>query len=241
MIFEVLMYLGIATGYYIFSASLTLLIKKIANPSTELWRKMLHLIAVNFVFVLLNVFPTWDMAVIVVFSFMAVVYVILTLIEHLPQYSKVLAQRKEGEIKSSLILVFMMFIILTAVFWGYLGTSWRYVIMVAVLAWGYGDASAALVGKLYGRHYLEHRFIEGKKTIEGTLVMFAVAALTIFITITLFAGLSLQVCFLLAFGVAPVCAIVELFSRSGSDTITVPCSAAFATFVIMSVLMMLGV
>jgi len=77
-----------------------------------------------------------------------------------------------------------------------------------------------LVGKLYGRHYLEHRFIEGKKTIEGTLVMFAVAALTIFITITLFAGLSLQVCFLLALGVAPVCAIVELFSRSGSDTIT---------------------
>ena len=113
--------------------------------------------------------------------------------------------------------------------------------MVAVLAWGYGDASAALVGKLYGRHYLEHRFIEGKKTIEGTLVMFAVSALTIFVTTTIFAGLSLQICLLVALGVAPVCAIVELFSRSGSDTITVPCSAAFATFMIMSILMLLGV
>ena len=240
MINEVLIYLGIAIGYYIFSASLALLIKKIVKVSSELWRKMLHLIAFNFVFVLLYVFPTWQIAVTIVFVFMTAVYMILTLIEHLPQYSSSLSERKDGEIKMSLILICVMFIILTVLFWGNLGTSGKYIILISVMAWGYGDAAAALFGKRYGRHYLEHRFIEGKKTMEGTLAMFVVSLLAIFFTTTIYAGISLNISFIIAIIVAPICTIVELFSRHGADTITVPSSAAIATYLITYLLTFMG-
>jgi len=41
--------------------------------------------------------------------------------------------------------------------------------------------------------------------------------------------------------VAPVCAVVELFSNRGLDTITVPISAGLAVLILMTFLSLLGV
>lgn len=232
MLQEGLKGLAILIGYYLIAGSLTLLLKKILNPPSELIRKILHLICVMSVFLLLNVFDTWYMAVFSILTFIILVYPVLSVIEHYPIYKKFLSERKNGEVKMSLIIVCMMLIILIAVFWGWLGASWKYIIVIAVMAWGYGDAVAALVGKAFGRHYIEHRLVEGKKTLEGTLAMFVVAWLAIFITMMIYAVMPWYLCLLVALLVAPICAIVELFSKGGTDTITVPLSAAILLFVL---------
>ena len=109
------------------------------------------------------------------------------------------------------------------------------------MAWGFGDAAAALVGKAFGRRPILHPRIEGKKTVEGTVAMFVVAGLTIFLTLLIYAGQSCRVSLGVALLVAPVSAAVELFSPRGMDTLTVPLSTAFAILPLMSILALLGV
>lgn len=208
---------------------------------SELFRKFLHIICVCLVLLPVKIFSTWYSAVLAVLLFMLLVYPILTLAEHLPRYGKFFSERKKGEVKMSLVLVSLMVVILITIFWGWLGTSWKYNIVVAVMAWGLGDAAAALVGKAFGRHFIEHRLVEGKKTMEGTLAMFIVSSLAIFITTMIYAIGPWYLCLAIALLVAPVCAIVELFSHRGSDTITVPLSAAISTFMLVSFISYLGV
>jgi len=181
---------------------------------------------------LLNAASSWQMTIIAVVLFAIVIYPILALLERFPQYARFFSQRQPGEVKSSLILLCLMVALLTAIFWGWLGAKWKYIIIVAIMAWGYGDAAACLVGKTFGRHYLEHRLIEGKKTLEGTLAMVIVSGLAVFFTTVKYTSLSWHVCLLVALLVAPVCALVELYSLRGIDTITVPFATAISTFVV---------
>ncbi len=241
MLHEGLTGLGVLIGYYILAGSLTLLLSKLLKIPSELIRKILHTICFMSVLLMLNLFSTWYVAVFSLLAFVSIVYPVLALAERLPLYGKFFVERKNGEIKMSLILVFLMISVLIAVFWGLLETSWKYIIVVAVMAWGFGDAAAALVGKAYGRHYIEHRLVEGKKTVEGTLSMFAVSWLAIFITTMIYTVASWYLCLVIALLVAPVCALVELFSRRGTDTITVPFSTAISIFALVSFFTFLGV
>jgi dolichol kinase len=146
---------------------------------------------------------------------------------------QLLQQRKNGEIRSSLVLVFLMMAVLTFVFWGCLGEEWKYVTVVSVMAWGFGDGAAALVGKRFGRNVVNHRWVEGKKTVEGSIAMYGVAALALFFSLFLLTATPWYYCLIAALCVAPICSVVELFSRNGTDTITVPLATAIPTFLIM--------
>ena len=127
------------------------------------------------------------------------------------------------------------------VFWGLLGTEWKYIAVVAVMAWGFGDAAAALIGKNFGRRRILHPRIEGTKTMEGTQAMFVTAGLAIFFTFLIYAGQPWLVSLAVALLVAPVCAVVELFSNRGMDTLTVPISTGLAVLSLMSLFSFLGV
>jgi dolichol kinase len=109
------------------------------------------------------------------------------------------------------------------------------------MAWGFGDAAAALVGKAFGRNRILHPRIEGAKTYEGTLAMIVVAGLAIFLTLLVYAGQPWKVSLTVAALVAPVSATVELFSNRGMDTLTVPLSVAFLVLHLMSLFSSLGV
>lgn len=85
---------------------------------------------------------------------------------------------------------------------------------------------AALVGKRWGRRRLRGRWLDGKKTAEGTLAMVAFATAAAFLTLLGYTGWPWHVCLAVAVLVAPVAALTELVTRNGMDTITVP----FATF-----------
>jgi len=207
----------------------------------ELFRKMLHVLCAMSIFLLINLFRTWHTAALALITFAFLVYPILALVERFPFYTKFFSERNKGEVKMSLIQVCLMMLVLTTVFWGLLGAGSKYIIVVGVMAWGFGDAAAALIGKAFGRHFIKHRLVEGKKTVEGTMAMFAFAGIAIFITTSLYAAAPWYHCIVIAALVAPVCAVVELFSRRGIDTITVPVSAAFSTFAVISFFSIMGI
>ncbi len=233
---------GLYIGYFIVAGILPLILfRVILKAPFELVRKMCHMVITLSIFPLVALFETWTTAVLAAIGFALIVYPVLALVERTALYQRLAVERETGEFKRSLLIVQLSISILLAVFWGALGVDWRYVAVVAVMAWGFGDAAAALVGKAFGRRRLQHPRIEGAKTLEGTLAMFTVAGLAIFLTLLIYADQPWYVSVTVALIVAPVSALVELFSRRGMDTITVPLSVAFLVLPLMSLVTWLGI
>lgn len=216
--------IGILAGYFIVCASAALFARRLIRIPTEVFRKILHTILLCSLFVWLYAFPNWWMASLAALLFIAIAYPLLSFGEKWSGYSALLTERKGGEIKNSLFLVFTMFAILNALCWGLLGQRW--LVLACICAWGFGDAAAALIGKKYGKHYLEGKYIEGRKSIEGTFAMFTVSFLSVLIVLMLFGPLPWYGSLLIAFVTAAVSAVVELFTRRGMDTVTCPFAAA---------------
>ncbi len=238
MLREGLAGLGTLIGYYLFAGSAAAVLTKLVKIPKEPGRKIFHIICAFSVFILLYGFRTWYVSALSAIALALVIYPILSLAERYPQYREILGERRGGEVKTSALLAFATMAVLTAIFWGWQNS--KYIVIVAVMTWGFGDAAAALVGKAYGRRFLRHRLIEGKKTLEGTIAMHAVSGLVVFITLMALTDMSWPLCLTIAALVAPVCALTELFSRWGSDTITVPISAAISTFAFVSLFTRLG-
>ena len=232
---------GLFICYFIVAGLPPILLKIYRDLPFEITRKMYHLVITLSIFPLLKLFSTWYMAVIAVFTFVIIIYPILTLVEGSSLFKRIAVEREGGEFKQSLIIVQISIALLIFVSWGLLGLDWQYIAVVAILAWGFGDAAAALVGKAFGRRRIEHPWIEGAKTYEGTFAMFLVAGLTIFFTLQVYADLSWFVSLPVALIVAPVSATVELFSRRGMDTLTVPLSAAVSILILLLLLSFIGV
>lgn len=70
--------------------------------------------------------------------------------------------------------------------------------------------------------------------------MFFTAGLAIFLTFLFYANQPWQVSLAVALLVAPVSAVVELFSNRGSDTLTVPISTGLAVLSLMMFYSYLG-
>lgn len=226
MLVEAMRDMGLYLGCIILLGLPAVLLKSTFNVPSEVVRKLYHLVIVLSIFPLVQLFDAWYLAVLAVCLFAAITYPILMVVESTAFYKRIAVEREGGEFKSSLIVVQTSMALLLFIAWGVLGAEWRYVAVVAVMAWGLGDAAAALVGKRWGRRRIEHPRIEGAKTMEGTQAMFVTAALAIFLTLLLYANHSWPVSLTVAVLVAPVCAVVELFSRRGMDTLTVPLAAA---------------
>ena len=98
-------------------------------------------------------------------------------------------------------------------------------VLASVYAWGIGDGAAALVGKRFGRHYIEGKHIEGRKSWEGTAAMFLMSFFSVLTVLLLRGGMSLFLCVAVAMVTAAVEAVVELFSLKGNDTVNCPIAA----------------
>lgn len=215
--------LGLVCVYFGIAASAAVLIRLFTPIHDEQFRKLLHLILLGSLPVWVHVYDLWWMAALSALLFAAVVYPILAAAEHLQGYSQLLTERKSGELKTSLLIVFTMFAVVITVCWGLLDD--QLLAVASVFAWGFGDAAAALVGKRFGRHKLRGKHIEGTKSVEGTAAMFAVSLLSVLIVLLLRGGMSVFGCVVTAYLTASVCAVVELYSLHGNDTITCPLAA----------------
>ena len=210
---------GFVLLYYVLCAGGALLIRFLTKIPDELFRKLLHFILVNSLPVFLYGFKVWWHAVLFCVIFAVAVYPILMLFEKLKGYSKTVTERKKGELRSSLLVVFSMFAFVIAVCWGLLSDKW--IALASVYAWGVGDAAAALIGKKYGAHKIHG----GKKSFEGSFAMLFFSVAFSFIFLILRGGMEWYGCLVTALCAGAVCTEVEYVTPGGFDTVTCPISA----------------
>lgn len=215
---------GALVAYFVVCATSALALRRLVAVPREVFRKTLHIILLGSIFVWTYAFRTWWVAAAAAIAFTVMVFPLLMFAERVPGYSELLTERKRGEIKHSLLVVFAMFTVLISVCWGWLGE--RYLVIASVLAWGLGDAAAALVGKRFGRHYIEGKLVEGRKSLEGTLAMFAVSFVSVMAVLLARGSVEWYVTIPTAAVTAAVCAVVELYTKGGMDTLTCPFAAA---------------
>ena len=212
--------MGTICLYFIPMASLALALRFLIKIPDELFRKLLHFILLGAFPVFLFAIESWWAAALAAVIFAVAVYPILALLEHLKAYSSFTTERKKGELKTSLLLVFGMFAAVITVCCGWLKDPW--LALASVYAWGVGDAFAAIIGKKYGKHKLHWKYIDGKKSAEGSGAMFLTSAASVAVILLLRGGLSLEGYVIIPLVTAAVSAAVELYSKNGMDTVFCP-------------------
>ena len=214
---------GAVLLYFIIAASAALLLRRLIKIKDEVFRKGLHFILLGSLLVWVLAFSVWWHAALTSICFAIAVYPILCLVEHIKGYSKFVTERKSGELKLSLLIVFAMFSAVVCICWGWLGD--KLLVLAGVYAWGFGDAVAALIGKRFGKHALTGKHIEGRKSLEGSLAMFLTSFICVCVILMFRGGLPWYGYILVPALTAAVTAAVELYSLRGTDTITCPLAA----------------
>ncbi|HSK69904.1 MAG TPA: phosphatidate cytidylyltransferase [Candidatus Limnocylindria bacterium] len=216
---------GILLAYLLLTAGGALLVRRLhPRMDRELFRKTLHVIVLFALPVFLLAFPDWRLSAAAALALAALIYPVLAIGERFRGYGELLIQRKNGEVRRSMVLLFSTYTVIIALCWGWLGD--RMLAMACVYAWGFGDAAAALVGKRFGRSALHGPLIEGRKSLEGTAAMFAVSFVSVFAIMLARGGLSVGQCLLVAALAAGASAGAELYTPGGYDTATCPAAAA---------------
>lgn len=208
--------------YYAVMATVAIILRLTLKIPNEVFRKMLHFILLGSIFVFAFGFERWWVSCLSAVIFMVIVYPILCFAEGLKNYSKTVTERKKGELKSSLLIVFSTFAIVISIAWGIFGN--RIIIISSILSWGIGDAAAALVGTKFGK-----RKIYKKKTLEGTLAGYFASFLTLLIIFLISRLTPWYFSLLTSIVVATAVSVTELYTPNGLDTFTCPTASLLVT------------
>ena len=190
------------------------------NVPQPVFRKMLHYVAMTSVQFMVLVSESWVPVVLIAVAVAVAAYPLLALGERWSGFSHFFAEKRSGEIKRSLLDLFLPQAVLTAVFYGWLNLP--YVVVAGVLTWGVGDTFAALIGICYGKHKVPFKHADRNKSWEGTIAGCLSSFVTCLAVLLLVSPFTPAKSLLLALLTAPVSAAVELFTKNGNDTITVP-------------------
>lgn len=219
---EFLRVFGIYIGYIVAFALILIIIRFTVRVPDFIFRKLLHTVAYTSIIPLLYFSDIWWISVAVEAAFLVIVVVALLLCERLPFYKGLFIEKSEHEIIISFVTLFGLMIALMAIFWGGFGERAIFIPIAAIMAWGPGDAMAAIIGNLFGKHKLEGRLIEGTKSVEGTVAMAITSFVATFLALLLASGLPWYISLIFSVVIAPIAALTELFTKRGFDTITVP-------------------
>lgn len=209
--------------YFVVAAGSALTCRVLIRIPDELFRKILHCILLGSLLVFVFCFDGWWQAALCSVGFAVIVYPILAWFERYKGFSKLTTERKKGELKESLLLVFGMFALVIAVCWGWLDD--RYLVLASVYAWGFGDAAAALVGKKWGTHKIHFGHADSHKSLEGSSAMFLVSLVSVTVILLCRGGLSPAGYVIAPLFTALVSTFAELYSKDGHDTVICPLSA----------------
>lgn len=223
---ETLRLSGVYWAFILGFAAILLLLHAIIRIPDYIFRKMLHVVAFTSILPLVFCTESWLAAVLTELIFLVVIIAALHFFERFPFYSRLLIEKGKHEIIISFIILFSMMTAMLAVFWGGMGGEYRYIIIAAIMAWGPGDAAAAIVGRNFGNHKLSGPLIEGVKSVEGSAAMGITSFLCTLTALLILSPFSLPFSLLISLIIAPVSALVELYTKRGADTVTVPIAAS---------------
>ena len=201
--------------YFISCATIALVCRKMIKIPNELFRKILHFILLTSLFVFIFAFKTWWSSALTCILIIVLAYPILLFFERFKTYSDTVTERKKGELRSSLILVFLMFAVIITICWKLLDN--KLLALPVIYAWGYGDALAALIGTKFGK-----RKIYKKKSLEGTLAMFITSVIVVSILLSIVNIIPWYGVIVTTIFVSIGVTAVELFTPNGLDTVTCP-------------------
>ena len=220
LVTEVLRCLGEYLLFIIPAALILLILNYTLNIPRVVFRKMLHLPAFASAAVVVWRADSWQAASLTLALFAVIVYPILYVFQSWKGYDQLFVQKKPGEIKNSLLLLFLADAALVAVCWGLFDLP--YIAVTAILMWGSGDGAAALIGARFGRHHVSLPFADPKKTWEGSAGMAAVSTAVGLASMLVLTEIPWYLCLPGAFITSLFGAYTEMVTRNGNDTATVP-------------------
>lgn len=220
MISQILHCLYVLIVFLVPALMILLPVRFLTKLPSFVFRKLLHFVAFTSVSLMILAAKSWQAAALTSVLIAIVVYPILAAFENKPWYGKLFVQKTPGEIKRSLLLLFLMFAALITVAWGLFDQP--QLAATSILMWGTGDAAAALIGIPCGKHKVHSRLTDGKKSWEGSLAMFAVSLLSGMIMLLFTQDMGFLRLLLIASFASVLGTATELFSPSEHDTVTVP-------------------
>ena len=164
----------------------------------------------------------WWIAVAVEVLFLILVIAGLHFFEKFSFYKGLFVEKAKHEVIFSFIALFGLMTVMISGFWGICGREHLYIAIGAIMAWGPGDAAAAILGKNFGKHKLQGRFIEGTKSVEGSVGMAITSFVCLLPVLLTMSSLPWYVSLLFTLIVAPIASLTELFTKGGWDTVSVP-------------------
>ena len=198
--------------YIALAVGIMLIARKLIAIPDELFRKILHFILLGAYIPLCFAFEQWWMAMVFSLSLIVVLIPVLLFASKIPMFSAFVNERKKGEYMSSMLLAVGMMAFSIGICWGLFGD--KYLVLASIYTWGIGDALAALIGKRFGKHKINWKFTDGKKSVEGSLAMFFCALVSVFVVLLFRGGISISMCLCVAFLAAIVCTFAELCAKT---------------------------
>lgn len=223
---EFLKVLSIYIGYIVAIAAILLVVRFTTKVPDYIFRKLLHIVAFTSILPLAYSTSIWWIAVAVEILFLIIVIAALLFLEKFSFYRKLFIEKAKHEVIISFIDLFSLMALMLAVFWGGLGAEHKYVAIAAIMAWGPGDAVAAIVGKNLGKHKLQGKMIEGIKSVEGSVGMAITSFFCVLPILLVMSHHPWYISLTFAVVIAPIASLTELFTKKGWDTVTVPIVSA---------------
>jgi len=217
---------GIYIGFIVVLAAILIVIRFTTRVSDHIFRKLLHVVAFTSIIPLAYSTNIWWIAVSVEILFLILVITALWFFEKFSFYKSLFVEKSEHEVIISFISLFSLMALMLAVFWGILGAEHKYIAIAAIMAWGPGDAVAAIAGKRFGKHKLQGKMIEGIKSVEGSIGMAITSFVFVFPILLIMSHHSWYISLVFSLIIAPIASLTELFTKKGWDTISVPIVSA---------------
>lgn len=221
--------------YIIPMAIIMLSVRAFTKIPDELFRKILHCIFLGAYIPLLFGFKVWWHSVIFIISLAIILFPILIIAGKIPEFSAFVNERRRGEFTNSMVLALGVMAVSTSIGWGIFND--KFLVLASVYAWGVGDAFAALIGKRFGKHKISWKFVDNKKSVEGSLAMVVCSTIAVFIVLLVRGGMNPILTLAISLLVSLASAFVELCSRGGYDTIFCP---AISMVILIPLLTLLG-
>lgn len=212
-------------AYIVPAAAILIVIRYTTKVPDYVFRKLLHIIAITCILPLVLWTDDWRVAVVADIIFLVIIIVALAFFERFKFYSGLFVEKARHEVLISFVALFTMIGLFIALCWGSMGDTYKYLAVAAIMAWGPGDGMAAIVGIRFGKRKLTGKWIEGAKTVEGTVAMGITSFLCVIGTLLLMTSMIWWKAASIALLAAVVSAFTELFTKKGWDTVTVPMMA----------------